>query len=211
MDFVPFVKEDFEVFQIDGLEARMDELKKRVRPKLEALGQHFAPTLSALTGDEIFYHVAKHARRTVHPPNDTWVAFANSKRGYKKLPHFQIGLWSTHVFVWFAIIYESPVKEEIGKQLLQNWQQIRKQIPEDYFWSADHTKPDAEKQKNLSDEDFQRIFQRLQSVKKAEMLCGINLPKNEVLSMSREQFLEKVDETFKTLMPLYQITQKSTV
>lgn len=27
MDFVPFVKEDFEVFQIDGLEARMDELK----------------------------------------------------------------------------------------------------------------------------------------------------------------------------------------
>jgi hypothetical protein len=34
------------------------------------------------------------------------LAFANSKRGYKKLPHFQIGLWDTHMFVWFAIIYE---------------------------------------------------------------------------------------------------------
>ena len=37
-------------------------------------------------------HVAKHARRSVNPPIDTWVAFAPNKRGYKMLPHFQIGL-----------------------------------------------------------------------------------------------------------------------
>ena len=37
-----------------------------------------------------FYpHVAKHARRSVNPPKDTWVAFATSKRGYKMLPHFK--------------------------------------------------------------------------------------------------------------------------
>lgn len=75
MEFKGFTNEDFDVFIIDGLEARMEALKETIRPKLEALGQHFAPTLSALTGDEMFVHVAKHARRTINPPKDTWVAF----------------------------------------------------------------------------------------------------------------------------------------
>ena len=33
------------------------------------------------------------------------------------MPHFQIGLWETHMFIWFAVIYEAPNKVEIGKQL----------------------------------------------------------------------------------------------
>lgn len=114
-----FTEEDFNTFTIEGLDARMEVLKETVRPKLTALGEHFAPTLSALTGDEMFPHVAKHARRSVNPPADSWVAFANSKRGYKKLPHFQIGLWETHVFVWFAIIYESLSKKNMANCLKQ--------------------------------------------------------------------------------------------
>lgn len=91
----------------------MEGIKELIRPKLETLGQHFAPSLSLATGEEMFYHVAKHARRTVNPPKDTWVAWAGDKRGYKKHPHFQVGLWGTHLFVWYAVIYESPFKEEI--------------------------------------------------------------------------------------------------
>ncbi len=105
--FSGFHQEDFDVFAIDGLDQRMDAIKTIVRPKLEALGHHFAPVLSLKTGDEMFFHVAKHARRTVNPPKDTWVAWANDKRGYKKHPHFQIGLWQTHLFVWYAVIYEA--------------------------------------------------------------------------------------------------------
>ena len=97
MSSLRFTEEDFSTFTIEGLDARMERLKDTVRPKLKALGEHFAPTLSALTGDEMFLHVAKHARSSVNPPDDSWVAFANNKRGYKKLPHFQIGLWETHV------------------------------------------------------------------------------------------------------------------
>lgn len=62
-----FTEEDFNTFTIEGLDARMEVLKETVRPKLTALGEHFAPTLSALTGDEMFPHVAKHARRSVNP------------------------------------------------------------------------------------------------------------------------------------------------
>ena len=54
--------------------------------------------------------MAKHARRTVNPPKDSWVAFAPYKRGYKSLPHFQIGLWRTHLFIVLVIIYEALKK-----------------------------------------------------------------------------------------------------
>ncbi|NDI33538.1 DUF1054 family protein [Chengkuizengella sediminis] len=72
MSFQGFTKEDFNVFTIDSLEPRMEALITHVRPKLEWLGAEIAPYLSAVTGEEMFPHVAKHARRTVNPPNDTW-------------------------------------------------------------------------------------------------------------------------------------------
>src|SRR5690606_2855666 len=37
-------------------------------------------------------HVARHARRTVNPPDDTWVAFAGDRRGYKKDAHFKVAV-----------------------------------------------------------------------------------------------------------------------
>ncbi|MBD1380912.1 YktB family protein [Metabacillus arenae] len=211
MGFKGFKQKDFNVFKINGLDERMEALIERVRPKLEELGEHFAPTLSAATGEEMFPHVAKHARRSVNPPDDSWVAFANNKRGYKKHPHFQIGLWETHVFVWFAIIYESPIKEEYGKELKKEWGNIKGQIPSDFVWSIDHTVPDAVKQSDLSKEDFDKMFERLQTVKKAELLCGINIPRDDVKKMTGKQFIQKVEDTFQTLLPLYKLAQKAAV
>ncbi|MFC0274672.1 YktB family protein [Metabacillus herbersteinensis] len=209
MEFKGFEEKDFDVFKIDGLDNRMEALIATVRPKLDGLGTHFSPTLSTLTGDELFPHVAKHARRSVNPPADTWVAFASSKRGYKMLPHFQIGLWETHVFVWFAVIYESPIKEAFGKLLENEWNQLKKKIPKNYVWSIDHTKPDVVKQSELSDSEFKDIFTRLQNVKKAEILCGIQISREDSVKMSGEQFIQTVEDTFKKLMPLYQLAQKS--
>lgn len=76
---VIFQDVDFDVFTIPGLEARMDALIKTARPKLNELGERLAPALSQLTGEEMYAHVAKHARRSVNPPNDTWVAWAANK------------------------------------------------------------------------------------------------------------------------------------
>ncbi|KXZ14805.1 hypothetical protein AXI59_02850 [Bacillus nakamurai] len=203
-----FTNEDFDTFTIEGLDARMEVLKEQVRPKLTLLGEHFAPTLSALTGDEMFPHVAKHARRSVNPPADSWVAFASSKRGYKKLPHFQIGLWDTHMFVWFAIIYESPIKEEYGKLLEAKQEDIIKQIPAHFVWSPDHTKPGAYKQSEMDHEQLKTLFERLQTVKKAELLCGIQLPKEEVINMNNQEFLQTIEDAFQKLSFLYTLTQK---
>ncbi|MTH52574.1 DUF1054 family protein [Bacillus mangrovi] len=211
MTFTGFNKEDFDVFKIDGLEMRMEELIKQVRPKLEELGGYFAPMLSALTGEEMHAHVAKHARRSVNPPDDTWVAFASSKRGYKMLPHFQVGLWETHVFIWFAMIYEAPGKEQFGKAAEKNAARIIKEIPGSYVWSADHTKPDSIPQSELGKNGLKELAVRLQTVKKAELLCGVSIPREEALRLSGSEMASRIEDTFKTLMPLYELAKKTPV
>ncbi len=205
MNFNGFTNEDFDVFLIDGLEARMEALKENIRPKLESLGQHFAPTLSALTGDEMFVHVAKHARRTINPPKDTWVAFANNVRGYKMLPHFQIGMWNTHLFIWFAIIYEAPQQEVIGARFTKRATKIYKEIPKDFAWSVDHTKPETVKHGQLSKKDLLSYFDRFQNVKKAELLCGYTIDKEKAIQLGSEGLMEQIDEVFNKVAPLYKI------
>ena len=205
MTFIGFNHSDFDVFSIDGLEPRMDALISRIRPKLDTLGFHFAPTLSSLLGEEMYPHVAKHARRTINPPNDTWVAFSNSKRGYKMLPHFQIGLWESHIFIWFAMIYEAPQKTEFAIKLQSHLDQIYQDIPKEFVWSVDHMKPDVRKHNQLTKEDLTNMFLRLQTVKKAEILCGYQIPKEEAIHMSAQHFLDQTDAVLKKLVFLYKM------
>ncbi|MCA1062217.1 DUF1054 domain-containing protein [Rossellomorea sp. AcN35-11] len=205
MKFNGFTQDDFNVFEIDGLEDRMTAIQEQVRPKLESLGNHFAPTLSTMTGEEMFYHVAKHARRSVNPPDDTWVAFASNKRGYKKHPHFQIGLWGTHVFIWFAMIYEAPGKVEFGRNMEKNADEIRSLIPGHFVWSGDHTKPDAVPFSSLSQNEFITLIERVQHVKKAELLCGLQLDRKTAIHLSGDEFIREVESAFETLLPLYKM------
>src|ERR671925_1131439 len=81
MASIGFTREDFEVFGIPTFPERMQGIKERVRPKLVALGEDLRPALKKLVKSDVFPHVAKHARRTVNPPPETWVAFGPSARG----------------------------------------------------------------------------------------------------------------------------------
>jgi len=67
MPFPGFSPADFKVFEIPGFAARMDAIKQRIRPKLEAVGRELQPDVGRLGGAEAFTHVAKHMRRTVNP------------------------------------------------------------------------------------------------------------------------------------------------
>ncbi|RFU60022.1 YktB family protein [Bacillus sp. V59.32b] len=200
-----FSASDFNVFKIDGLDQRMEALKDRIQPKLSQLGESFSGELSVKTGDEMFAHVAKHARRTINPPNDTWVAFASNSRGYKMMPHFQIGLWETHVFIWFAVIYEAPNKADFGKTLEQNAKKVKDMIPNEFVWSTDHTKPEVIPHNDLSVTDLKAMFQRLQTVKKAEILCGIQIPREDAIKLSDDEFVQTISDAFDHLLPLYKL------
>ena len=92
MSFPGFTAADFKVFDIPGFKPRMAAIQTRIRPKLEAAGRNLLPDVARIGGGPAFVHVAKHARRTVNPPDDTWVAFAGDKRGYKKHCHFKLAV-----------------------------------------------------------------------------------------------------------------------
>ena len=84
MSRVGFAREDFLVFRISGFSARLNEIYARIRPRLIRLGEQLAPELGRRLHSEFFPHVAKHARRSVNPPPETWTAFGPSARGYKR-------------------------------------------------------------------------------------------------------------------------------
>ena len=204
MSIVNWSNEDFHVFQIDGLDERMEALTNVVRPKFHELGQTFASYFSAQTGDEFFAHVAKHARRTVNPPKDSWVAFAPYKRGYKSLPHFQIGLWGTHLFIVVAVIYEAPHKQQMAERLLQNIETV-KNLSDDYVISGDHMQPGAVALAEAREEQLEKMILRLRDVKKGEFLVGRHIPAADAVKLSADEFLQLVEQTFDELIPIYNV------
>lgn len=205
-DAVAFDASDFDVFSIPGLEPRMEALIARVRPKLTRLGELLAPELSALAGAELFPHVAKHARRTVHPPEDTWVAWAANKKGYKMLPHFQVGLFGTHLFAQFAIIYESPNKTVFARALSAELDAVRRTVPDDYRWSTDHTRPETTAHGDMSAEAFAAMADKLARLKNAEAMVGIRVDRGDPLLQDGAALYETIYRTFETLMPLYRMS-----
>lgn len=193
---------DFNVFQIDGLEKRMEALIENIRPKFEDLGKRYSLYFSGVLGDEYYTHVAKHARRSVNPPKDSWVAFSPYKRGYKALPHFQIGLWGSHLFIIVAVIYEAPDKVAIAERLIKK-KSLFSKLPGDYIVSGDHMKQEAIPLKQAKKTELVQLLTRLRDVKKGEFLVGIHIPREEAVQLSEEAFLKLTEETFEQLLPIY--------
>ncbi|MDQ0339133.1 uncharacterized protein YktB (UPF0637 family) [Caldalkalibacillus uzonensis] len=208
MGFSGFTREDFETFHIAGLDERMAAIRERIQPKFQEIGEILTADLTALVGDEMFLHIAKHARRTKNPPNDTWLALCHDKRGYKKHPHFQVGLFDDHVFIWLAYIYELPNKKEIAQTFLDNMDRIKTTVPDDFVISQDHTKKEAQ---SMADIDLQQALERFRDVKKAEFLIGRHVDANDPVLKDGDKFLNLATDTFKTLIPIYSLSFASDI
>lgn len=195
---------DFDVFTIDGLENRMVALQQTIQPKFAVIGERLASYLSAHGKGEFFPHIAKHARRTVNPPKDSWVAFAPAKRGYKALPHFQVGLWETHLFIILAVIYENPDKKGISERLTSNLDMLTS-LPDQYVISDDHMKPDATILANMDREELEGMLERLKTVKKAELVLGRHFSREITTGFTQEEFFSLAEKTINDLLPLYDI------
>jgi len=203
-----FGQADFNAMEAEGLEGRMQAIIGIVRPKLEAIGAALAPSLGELCGESMTPHVAKHARRSVNPPADTWVAWSRNPRGYKMHPHFQVGIWPTHVFMQFAIIYECPNKAAFADHALRELDSIRIAVPDHYIWSKDHMQPEGTAHGQLTDEELADWLVRLKTVKAAEITCGVHLMRGDPLLADGAGVLRKAAETFRTLLPLYRMAER---
>lgn len=205
MKFKGFEQADFDLFQIEGLEDRMEALKSQLRPKFFTFGEELSEKLSEITGEMTYHHVAKHARRKTNPPNDSWVAFAGEggKRGYKMLPHFQIAVWNTHVLIQWGIIYEATNKQVFAENLLTNLEEVKKNIPNHFQWFKDHMKPTGVEMKDMTDDDFKEFARRLKEAKNGEVMVGLVISRNDALKMKPEQFYDLVIDSWSKLSYLH--------
>lgn len=202
MKFAGFSKKDFDTFHIEGLEERMEAIQTRIQPKFNEIGGLLTSDLSAMLGTEMFLHIARHARRTVNPPKDTWLAICNNKRGYKQHPHFQIGLFDDYVFIWLAFIYELPNKTKIAKNFLENIDLVKETVPSDFVISLDHMKKGAV---SIEEIQLKQSLERFRDVKKAEFLIGKHIAADDPILKNGEQFIELAKETFEILIPIYKL------
>lgn len=199
-----WTSKDFDVFSIDGLDYRMEALQTRIQPKFSIIGDHLSNYLSSFGTGEFFPHIAKHARRTVNPPKDSWVAFAPAKRGYKALPHFQVGLWGTHLFIILAVIYENPDKKGIAERLEKNMKTLTS-LPDSYVISGDHMKPEASYISEIGNDGVESLLERMKTVKKAELVIGKHLTPEKATKMTEKDFFKLAEQTIDELLPVYDV------
>lgn len=197
-----FKPKDFKAFNVEGLDARMEALNEYIRPQLHELGEYFSDFFTSQTGETFYPHVAKHARRSVNPPKDTWVAFTTNKRGYKMLPHFQIGMFEDQLFVMFGIMHEAKDKATRAKVFERKFKAIQ-QLPDDYRVCLDHMKPDKPFIKDLTDDDLKEAIQRAINVKKGEFFKARAITPQDKRLKSDKAFIAFLEETFNQFLPFY--------
>lgn len=115
-----FTPTDFAVFKIEGFSARMQQIYARVRPKLVRLGEELAPELAHKLRLEFFPHVAKHARRTVNPPPETWAAFGPSPKGYKRYGYLALCISGAGLHARMVVKSEADRRTEMARGLRSN-------------------------------------------------------------------------------------------
>ena len=200
---IGFTREDFEVFGIPTFPERMQGIKERVRPKLTALGDDLQPALKTLAKSDVFPHVAQHARRTVKPPPETWVAFGPSARGYKKYGYF--GLVVSHGGLHTRIVVkdEAPDRPHMAKILIDRADALAKVFAKhtvarydrwNYAGLPELTKPTAE---------FWQGVAEVLAKKTGGLDVGVGWPVERAVKLTAKQ----VAEAFASLLPLYEITR----
>jgi uncharacterized protein YktB (UPF0637 family) len=112
-----FKQVDFEVFKVEGFNERMQQIYAHVRPKLVRLGDELAPELARKLHMEFFPHVARHARRTVNPPPETWAAFGPSPKGYKRYGYLALCISGTGLHARAVVKSEADKRPEMARSL----------------------------------------------------------------------------------------------
>jgi uncharacterized protein YktB (UPF0637 family) len=123
-----FTPVDFEVFKVDDFSERMQQIYAHVRPKLLRLGDELAPQLGRKLHLEFFPHVAKHARRTVNPPSETWAAFGPSPRGYKRYGYLALCISSVGLHARVVVKSEADDRSAMARNLKTQAAQLTKEF-----------------------------------------------------------------------------------
>jgi uncharacterized protein YktB (UPF0637 family) len=197
---VRFSQDDLKIFILPGFKERMAALKEKIRPKLIQLGEEVGPLLMTQWKKEFFTHTAKHLRRTVHPPDETWVAFGPQSRGYKAYIYLAFCLGKAGAQARVVMKTESKMRPILGENLLANKKYFLKNS-ENWKGLADYTRRDS-KYRPAVIRDMNTFLEemgpRLMKLKTAQFDVGFEV---KALSNRLEQ---EVLKAFESLYAFYE-------
>ncbi|WP_288845888.1 DUF1054 family protein [uncultured Fructobacillus sp.] len=193
-----FNQQDFLVFDDPTLDGRMNKIRAIIDPKFVAFADLALPILKE-DGQDWYAHVAKHKMRKTNAPDNTWVAFAPNKRGYKMMPHFELGLWADNLYFYLAVEENMKPKDlaEIVPKLRAVASQVT-QLPSEYCLSLNHMVNENQELAN-----YVNAVERYEKVKAAEVLVGLKIPAESSL-MGQEKLTETLIQALQTLLPIYE-------
>src|ERR671924_2304958 len=196
---------DFKVFDVKGFQPRMGAIRTRIRPKLETLGRSLAPALARSLGGDTFAHVAKHARRTVNPPDDTWVAFGPDARGYKKHCHFKVAISRRAVRFLFEVGPEHDDKKRWAAAWKRNAPRlgpVLRRVKGLAWFKNEHDEDAAAPLADLSSERLAELADELTRTRDGQLVLGRAVPAEQAARWTEAQYRDAALETFRALAPL---------
>lgn len=201
MTTLGFKPVDFEVFKVEGFNERMQQIYAHVRPKLVRLGDELAPELARKLHMEFFPHVAKHARRTVNPPPETWAAFGPSPKGYKRYGYLALCISGAGLHARAVVKSEADKRPEMARSLKTKAAQLVKS-----FKGAPLARYDKWDFKTIPapEPDASEMFSSLSDAlnkKSGGIDVGFGWNLRESLRLDRAELLD----AFRELEPLYRV------
>ena len=201
-----FTRDDFKIFDKAGFNERMGAIMTHIRPKLTSIGNELAPEISALVDCPLFVHVAKHARRTVNPPDDTWAALGASLRGYKADVHFKIAV-SRHCV---RFLFEAGPEYYAKADWVREWQRSFNRFSSSLrtakelaWFKSEHDEEPAAKLKDLAGSDLKKLADELTRRRDGQLALGRRIESTEFATLKPKQIRKIAADTFGPLSALF--------
>lgn len=195
-----FDENSFQVFEVEGLEARMKAIVEKIQPLFKTVGEKDRITLEEKLHEPLFLHIAQHRRRTTYAPESTWCAISSSKRGYKRYPHFQIAINEDYLAAWLSFIDNPDNEKEMAQKLLDNQERLLEEF-EGFVINQDHTKKEVVP---LNQQNLVSSLVRWRDVKKGEFQIGRIIERTEI-EEKKEEVEQLLIQTHVSLVPIYQL------
>lgn len=195
-------REDLDIFSVEGFSERMSAIRARVQPQLAAISARLSEPLTRLAGAPLYPHVAKHMRRTVNPPPETWVAWGPSQRGYKKYCCFMFAVSLNAVHARLVVKNEATDRAERASRLRAAAGLLTRETAEsairDYFNWDTLTLPRLERK----DEEFWHRRASKLALKSGSLDLGIAFQADSSGVRLRESELVAA---YEALAPIYRV------
>jgi uncharacterized protein YktB (UPF0637 family) len=144
----------------------------------------------------------------VNPPDDTWVAFAADKRGYKKHCHFKVAVSRGAV----RFLFEAGPEHARKKRWVAAWKRHAPKLVPVFrrakglaWFKNEHDEAPAAVLSDLSAEEVARLADELLRRRDGQLVLGRVVSADEAARWKPADYSRAARETFCLLAPLYRL------